>query len=189
MRPLQLLPRLLCALAAATALTAQPAAAVAPAMSASGTEATIHWQTQWSEALFAQAAREHRFVLLDLHAVWCHWCHVMDAQTYSDRSVIALIGARYVAVSVDADSDPALASRYGDWGWPATIVLAPDGTEIVKRRGFIPPAQMAALLQAIIDDPTPGPSVFSGAAMSALNRTHARSHGARNTRTTGAQRK
>lgn len=119
----------------------------------------ISWQRQWQPALFAQAAREHRFVLLDLHAVWCHWCHVMDEQTYSNPSVAALIGRRYLPVSVDADSDPALASRYGEWGWPATIVLAADGTEIVKRRGFIPPEQMASLLQAIIDDPTPGPSV------------------------------
>src|SRR5579862_575170 len=120
---------------------------------------SIHWHTRWNQALFAQAAHEHRFVLLDLHAVWCHWCHVMDEKTYGDRSVIALIDQRYLPVTIDADSDPALASRYGDWGWPATIVLAADGTEIVKRRGFIPPEQMASLLQAIIEDPTPGPSV------------------------------
>jgi uncharacterized protein YyaL (SSP411 family) len=119
----------------------------------------IHWHTQWNQAVFAEAAREHRFVLLDLHAVWCHWCHVMDEQTYADPAVRALIDQHYVAVGVDADSDPALTSRYGDWGWPATIVLAADGTEIVKRRGFIPPQRMASLLQAIIDDPTPGPSV------------------------------
>jgi uncharacterized protein len=120
---------------------------------------SIHWQTQWNQAVFAQAAREQRFVLLDLHAVWCHWCHVMDDETYANPSVIALIHRRYLPVSIDADSDPALASRYGDWGWPATIVLAPDGTEIVKRRGYIAPEQMASLLQAIINDPTPGPSV------------------------------
>jgi uncharacterized protein YyaL (SSP411 family) len=119
----------------------------------------IAWQKQWSAALFAQAAREHRFVLLDLHAVWCHWCHVMDEETYADSQVSSLIDSHYLAVSIDADSDPALASRYGDWGWPATIVLAADGTEIVKRRGFIAPRQMAVLLQAIVDDPTPGPSV------------------------------
>ena len=83
----------------------------------------------------------------------------MDQKTYSDPQVKALIAKSYVAVSVDADSDPDLSSRYGDWGWPATIVLAADGTEIVKRRGYIPAAQMAALLQAIIDDPSPGPSV------------------------------
>jgi uncharacterized protein len=163
MKLTQLRYALLIALAALGA-AARPAHASG---SAADTAPAIHWQRHWSAALFAQAAREQRFVLLDLHAVWCHWCHVMDAETYADRSVIALIGKRYVAVSVDADSDPALASRYGDWGWPATIVLAPDGTEIVKRRGFIPPAQMASLLQAIIDDPTPGPSVLDGAALAA----------------------
>jgi hypothetical protein len=122
----------------------------------------VAWKTQWNQTLFAQAAREHRFVLLDLHAVWCHWCHVMDEETYADPKVRTLIGQRYVAVSIDADSDPNLTSRYGDWGWPATIVLAADGTEIVKRRGFIPAAQMASLLQAIIDDPTPGPRARRG---------------------------
>ena len=98
-------------------------------------------------------------MLLDLHAVWCHWCHVMDEETYADPAVRALIAAHYVAVGVDADSDPGLASRYGDWGWPATIVLGADGTEIAKRRGYIPAAQMVALLAAIVEDPSPGPSV------------------------------
>ena len=121
--------------------------------------APIAWQNHWSDGVFAQASREHKFVILDLHAVWCHWCHVMDKETYRDSRVQALIAERYLAVSVDADSDPGLSSRYGDWGWPATIVLAADGTEIVKRRGYLPPEEMTALLQAIIDDPSPGPSV------------------------------
>jgi len=42
--------------------------------------ARIDWQP-WSDAVFERAAREHRFVLLDLEAVWCHWCHVMDEVT------------------------------------------------------------------------------------------------------------
>ena len=155
-------------LLAVTLLTAALcAAAVGATPPAGAASAPIAWRTQWNQALFAEAAREHRFVLLDLHAVWCHWCHVMDEQTYADATVRKLIAQRYVAVGVDADSDPALTSRYGDWGWPATIVLAADGTEIVKRRGFIAPAQMASLLQAIIDDPTPGPSVQPAAPMSA----------------------
>ena len=126
----------------------------------------IHWQP-WSPQVFAQAKAEHRFVLLDLEAVWCHWCHVMDEQTYADPAVIALMGKSYIAVKVDQDSDPALSDRYGDWGWPATIVFAADGSEIVKRQGFMPPANMASLLQAIIDDPSPGPSVRSEAPVQA----------------------
>jgi uncharacterized protein len=113
----------------------------------------------WSNELFTQARAQKRFVLLDLEAVWCHWCHVMDETTYQDPEVKRLIGERYIPVRVDQDADPALASRYQDYGWPATIVLAPDGSEIVKRRGYLPPPAMAALLAAIIKDPSPGPSV------------------------------
>jgi uncharacterized protein YyaL (SSP411 family) len=127
----------------------------------------VHWHSRWSPELLAQAQREHRYVLLDLEAVWCHWCHVMEAQTYSNPQVARLIGAHYLAVKVDQDSDPELSNRYGDWGWPATIVFAPDGSEIVKRRGFIAPQNMASLLQAIVDDPTPGPSVREDAAVTA----------------------
>ena len=66
---------------------------------------------------------------------------------------------KILPVRVDQDANPDLSSRYGDWGWPATIVFAPDGTEIAKIRGYIEPARMQALLKAIIDDPSPGPSV------------------------------
>jgi hypothetical protein len=104
--------------------------------------AAIGWQS-WNDDVFQQAHAQERFVLLDLEAIWCHWCHVMDETTYQDRDVGRLIAQKYIAVRVDQDSDPALSARYQDYGWPATIVLAADGTEIVKRRGYLPPAQMA----------------------------------------------
>jgi uncharacterized protein len=113
----------------------------------------------WSDDLFARARAEHRYVILDLAAVWCHWCHVMEATTYRDPAVVTLVGARFIAVRADQDADPELSRRYEDWGWPATIVFAPDGSEIVKRRGYLPPPLMASMLQAIVDDPSPGPSV------------------------------
>jgi len=124
----------------------------------------IAWQP-WSDAVFGQAKREGRFVLLDLGTVWCHWCHVMEEVTYRDPAVIDLLGKRYLAVRVDADARPDLSNRYEDYGWPATIVFNSDGSEIVKRRGYLPPDQMASILQAIIDDPTPGPSVVSEPAL------------------------
>jgi uncharacterized protein YyaL (SSP411 family) len=83
----------------------------------------------------------------------------MDQLTYSDPQVIKLLREKYVAVRVDQDARPDLANRYEDYGWPATIVFNADRGEIVKRQGYIPPKPMASLLQAIIDDPTPGPSV------------------------------
>jgi len=118
----------------------------------------IEWR-KWSDDIFAQAKEEHRFILLDLEAVWCHWCHVMDEQTYGDPKVIALVKSRYIAVKVDQDSRPDISNRYEDYGWPATVVFNTDGSEIVKRQGYIPAKPMASMLQAIIDDPSPGPSV------------------------------
>jgi len=119
-----------------------------------GAASAIEWRP-WSEEVFAQAKRENKFVLMDLEAVWCHWCHVMEEITYHDPAVVALIKARYLAVRVDQDARPDLANRYEDYGWPATVVFAPDGTEIVKRQGYLPPGPMASILQGIIDDPSP----------------------------------
>lgn len=90
----------------------------------------IQWQ-DWSGKLFEQAAREDKFVLLDLEAVWCHWCHVMAETTYKDPEVVQLVQSRYIPVRVDQEARPDLSSRYEDYGWPATIVLGPDGKEIV----------------------------------------------------------
>lgn len=118
----------------------------------------IDWQ-EWTPAIFDRAKAEKKIVLLDLHAVWCHWCHVMQAETYCDPKVIELIRSNFIAVGVNQDSRPDLANRYEDYGWPATVIFAANGSELVKRRGFIPPREMAALLQAVIDDPTPGPSI------------------------------
>ncbi len=123
-------------------------------------EPQLKWQP-WSDAAFAQAKAENKFVLLDLEAVWCHWCHVMDQTTYRDPKTVDLLNSKYVLVRVDQDSRPDLSNRYEDYGWPATVVFNGDGQEIVKRRGYLPPDQMASILQAIIDDPTPGPSVVA----------------------------
>jgi uncharacterized protein YyaL (SSP411 family) len=115
--------------------------------------------SDWGDDLFTRAAAEKRFVILDLEAVRCHWCHVMEKTTYANPEVRELLALNYLPVRVDQDANPDLASRYGDWGWPATIVFGPDGTEIAKIRGYIEPERMQALLKAIIDDPSPGPSV------------------------------
>jgi uncharacterized protein YyaL (SSP411 family) len=133
-------------------------AVVAFATSPSFAAEPIQWNG-WSDELFSRASAEKRFVILDLEAVWCHWCHVMENTTYADPEIIELLASKYIAVRVDQDANPDLSSRYGDWGWPATIVFGPDGTEIAKIRGYIEPSRMQALLKAIIDDPSPGPSV------------------------------
>jgi len=118
------------------------------------TTSPIPWEP-WSEEVFERAERENRFVLLDLEAVWCHWCHVMEEITYHDPKVIELIRSRYIPVRVDQDSRPDIARRYEDYGWPATVVFNADGGEIVKRRGYLAPEIMISILEEIIVDPSP----------------------------------
>jgi len=143
-------------LASAPLGAAQEPAAQPPAGAAKA--AKLAWQP-WSDAVFAQAKREKRFVLLDLEAVWCHWCHVMDENTYSDPAVIKMLREHYIVVKADQDARPDLSNRYEDYGWPATVVFNGDGQEIVKRQGYLAPDEMLSMLQAIVADPTPGPSV------------------------------
>src|SRR5262245_43342470 len=92
---------------------------------------------KWDPSLFDRAAREDRYILLNMAAVWCHWCHVMEGTTYRDAEVQRRIAEKFIPVRVDQDADPALSYRYENWGWPATIMLDKDGNEIFKRRGYI----------------------------------------------------
>ena len=57
----------------------------------------LRW-SEWGDDLFSRATAEKRFVILDLEAVWCHWCHVMESTTYADPEVKELIAAKYLPV-------------------------------------------------------------------------------------------
>jgi uncharacterized protein YyaL (SSP411 family) len=94
----------------------------------------IYWHA-WGEEAFARAQAEDKPVLLDIGAVWCHWCHVMDRESYEDPEIAAIINEHFVAVKVDRDERPDVDARYqsavsaisGQGGWPLTAFLTPDG--------------------------------------------------------------
>jgi uncharacterized protein len=126
--------------------------------SLSGARAGASRELKWLRsdgAAFVEAKKTQRPVILYLEAVWCHWCHVMDHETYADPEVRELIEQHFVALRIDQDLRPDLANRYRDYGWPATIIFAPDGSELVKRQGYVPKAEFAKLLRAVRDDPRP----------------------------------
>ena len=94
----------------------------------------IQWH-EWGEEAFAAAKRENKPILLDIGAVWCHWCHVMDRESYDDPEVAKIVNENFVAVKVDRDERPDIDSRYqvavgalaGQGGWPLTAFLTPEG--------------------------------------------------------------
>ncbi len=109
----------------------------------------------FSDKVFDQAKKENKLVILDLEAVWCHWCHVMKTTTYNDPQIKKILQDHYITVRVDQDSRPDLSNKYKDYGWPATIFFNSKGEEIVKRSGYITPDDMKLLLEKIVQDPSP----------------------------------
>ncbi len=115
----------------------EPANALERASSAylrSARHQPIQWH-EWSEEAFTIAQRENKPILLDIGAVWCHWCHVMDRESYESSDIAAIINEHFVAVKVDRDERPDVDSRYqlavsaisGTGGWPLTVFLTPEG--------------------------------------------------------------
>jgi uncharacterized protein len=94
----------------------------------------VRWH-EWSEEAFAKATIEDKPILLDIGAVWCHWCHVMDRESYEDPTLAEVVNENFIAIKVDRDERPDVDSRYqaavqsmaGQGGWPLTAVLTPDG--------------------------------------------------------------
>ena len=111
----------------------------------------IPWEG-WSAAAFARAKAERKPILVHVIAGWCHWCHVMDEETYGDPEVARLIAARFVPIKVDSDARPDLGERYRRWGWPAVALLAPDATTILHRRGYQPKERFLGLLRRVLED-------------------------------------
>jgi uncharacterized protein YyaL (SSP411 family) len=94
----------------------------------------VQWHP-WGEEAFRRAQAEDKPILLDIGAVWCHWCHVMDRESYEDPEMARIINEHFVAVKVDRDERPDVDARYqaavsaisGQGGWPLTAFLTPDG--------------------------------------------------------------
>ena len=94
----------------------------------------IGWY-EWGESAFTRARKEDKPLLLDVGAVWCHWCHVIDRESYEDVEIAKIINEHFVPVKVDRDERPDVDSRYqtaisaisGQGGWPLTGFLMPDG--------------------------------------------------------------
>ena len=94
----------------------------------------IDWH-EWGPEAFARAREENKPILLDIGAVWCHWCHVIDRESYENPEIAGMINKFYVAVKVDRDERPDVDARYqsaisaisGQGGWPLTAFLTPEG--------------------------------------------------------------
>lgn len=88
----------------------------------------------WGEAAFAEAKKRGKPVFLSIGYTTCHWCHVMEHESFEDPEVAAIINERYIAIKVDREERPDIDEVYmkvteamtGSGGWPMTVMLTPD---------------------------------------------------------------
>ncbi|MDD9876077.1 MAG: thioredoxin domain-containing protein [Magnetovibrio sp.] len=135
--------RFLAVLAAAVWLTAAPASAETPADNQLGAEASpylrmhatdpVHWRP-WTEAALAEARRAGKPILLSIGYSACHWCHVMQRESFADAETAAAINARFFPILIDREERPDLDAQFQatavlldlPTGWPLTVFLTPE---------------------------------------------------------------
>lgn len=97
----------------------------------------IHWQA-WNENALAQAKQENRLIVVSIGYAACHWCHVMEHESFEDEEVANLMNQHFVSIKVDREERPDLDQVYmdtayiltGRGGWPLNVVCLPDGRPI-----------------------------------------------------------
>jgi uncharacterized protein YyaL (SSP411 family) len=89
----------------------------------------------WGEDAFERARAEDKPILLSIGYAACHWCHVMEHESFEDEETAKLMNERFVPVKVDREERPdvdglymeAVVTMTGHGGWPMTVFLTPDG--------------------------------------------------------------
>ncbi|TRM78251.1 thioredoxin domain-containing protein, partial [Sulfolobus sp. B5] len=111
-------------------------------------EQPVNWYT-WSDEAFQIAKREDKPILVDVGASWCHWCNVMDENTYSNPEIAKIINENFIPIKVDRDEMPdvdrvlqnAVMAITGESGWPLTVFMTPD-KKVFFGGTYFPPEDM-----------------------------------------------
>src|SRR5574342_659302 len=125
----------------------------------------VDWHP-WGEEALAKARAEQKPILLSIGYSACHWCHVMERESFEDEAIAALMNRHFVNIKVDREERPdlddiymnaTLALNQGQGGWPMTVFLTPDQRPFFAGTYF-PPADshgrsgFASLLKEIAEE-------------------------------------
>jgi len=97
----------------------------------------IYWKA-WNEKSLAIARDENKLIIVSVGYSACHWCHVMEHESFEDNEVAEIMNAHYISIKVDREERPDVDATYmkavqlmtGQGGWPMNVVLLPDGRPV-----------------------------------------------------------
>jgi len=100
----------------------------------------------WGEAAFAKAKKEDKLVFLSVGYSTCHWCHVMEHESFESEAIAKVMNDNFVCVKVDREERPDVDATYmafvqattGSGGWPMSVWLTPDAKPVVGGTYFPP---------------------------------------------------
>ncbi len=112
----------------------------------------------WGPEAFEQARRENKLVFLSIGYSTCHWCHVMERESFEDLAIAKLLNEHFIAIKVDREVHPDVDQTYmtavellaGRGGWPMSSILTPDG-DTIEGGTYFPPAEFTQLLERARD--------------------------------------
>ncbi len=115
----------------------------------------VNWYP-WSEAAFARARAEHKPIFLSIGYATCHWCHVMERESFESPAIAERLNRDFVAIKVDRETHPDVDEIYmdavllttGQGGWPMSSFLTPEGKPFYAGT-YYPPAQFESVLGQI----------------------------------------
>jgi len=127
----------------------------------------VAWQ-EWNPSVLQRARREGKLVLLSIGYFSCHWCHVMQRESFRNRDIAAYLNRHFIPVKVDRELEPALdaqmmefaESTRGQGGWPLNVFLTPQGSPLFAAL-YAPPAQFKEILTRLNDLWTRDPAALS----------------------------
>ncbi|KAG1657099.1 hypothetical protein GQR58_023583 [Nymphon striatum] len=98
----------------------------------------VNWM-EWGEPALAKAKKENKLLLVSVGYFACHWCHVMQRESYADKGIAKNLNKNYISVKVDRELNPVLDKRLiefvqvtnGTAGWPLNVFITPDGYPLV----------------------------------------------------------
>jgi uncharacterized protein len=113
----------------------------------------------WGEAAFEKASREQKPIFLSIGYYTCHWCHVMEKESYSNPEIAAVLNKYFVSIKVDREERPDIDRLYiaylestnGSAGWPANIFLTPDRNPFLGGIYFAPDKLKKLLERVALD--------------------------------------
>ncbi len=115
----------------------------------------VAWQ-DWQPAVIARAKRENKLILLSSGYFSCHWCHVMQRESYQNDAVAQILNKHFISVKIDRELEPALDKRLMTYaqatikrgGWPLNVFMSPDGLPVYAVL-YQPQPQFLSLLEKI----------------------------------------